>query len=65
MKSLIGTQHGVLHNQQPLGLPLTEKILPQYLRDLGYRTHAVGKVGFLSSLRTCNRNINFAKLVCS
>lgn len=28
---------------EPRGLPLHYKILPQYLRDLGYSTHAVGK----------------------
>jgi arylsulfatase A-like enzyme len=28
---------------EPRGLPLQEKILPQYLKDLGYVTRAVGK----------------------
>lgn len=40
----LGVQHGVLHNKQPTGLPWEEKILPQYLQELGYKTHAVGKV---------------------
>ena len=44
--SLLGLQHDTIHNKQPLGVPLTEKLLPQYLRQLGYSTHAVGKVGF-------------------
>ena len=39
-----GLQHGPLHNQQPLGVPLKEKLLPEYLRERGYATHAVGQV---------------------
>ncbi|XP_065646618.1 serine-rich adhesin for platelets isoform X2 [Hydra vulgaris] len=39
----LGTQHGVLHNKQPFGLPHTEKILPQYLKEAGYNNYAVGK----------------------
>jgi len=42
-----GVQHGVFHNKQPSGLPENEKILPEYLKDLGYSTHAVGKVCFV------------------
>ncbi|KAK2584631.1 hypothetical protein KPH14_006980 [Odynerus spinipes] len=38
-----GMQHGVLKGAEPRGLPLTEKLLPQYLQELGYSTHIVGK----------------------
>ncbi|XP_023245172.1 arylsulfatase I isoform X2 [Copidosoma floridanum] len=38
-----GMQHGVLKGAEPRGLPLQEKLLPQYLQELGYRTHIVGK----------------------
>lgn len=31
-----GMQHAVLYGAEPRGLPLTEKILPEYLRQLGY-----------------------------
>ncbi|XP_035226431.1 arylsulfatase B-like isoform X8 [Stegodyphus dumicola] len=38
-----GLQHDVIYVDQPWGLPLSKILLPQYLRKLGYSTHAVGK----------------------
>ncbi|XP_054266641.1 arylsulfatase J [Macrosteles quadrilineatus] len=38
-----GMQHTVLFGAEPRGLPLSERLLPQYLRDLGYTTRIVGK----------------------
>ncbi|XP_016920207.1 arylsulfatase B [Apis cerana] len=38
-----GMQHAVLKCAEPRGLPLHEKLLPEYLRNLGYSTHMVGK----------------------
>ncbi|KAJ8969203.1 hypothetical protein NQ314_001874 [Rhamnusium bicolor] len=38
-----GMQHAVLYGAEARGLPLTEKILPQYLEELGYINHIVGK----------------------
>ena len=39
-----GLQHSVIYSSERYGLPLTEKIMPQYMQELGYRTHIVGKV---------------------
>ncbi|XP_030767235.1 arylsulfatase I [Sitophilus oryzae] len=38
-----GMQHTVLFGAEPRGLPLSEKILPQYLEELGYVNRIVGK----------------------
>ncbi|XP_046674315.1 arylsulfatase B-like isoform X2 [Homalodisca vitripennis] len=38
-----GMQHTVLFGAEPRGLPLTERLLPEYLRDLGYVNRLVGK----------------------
>uniref|UniRef100_A0A6P7FT84 Arylsulfatase I-like n=1 Tax=Diabrotica virgifera virgifera TaxID=50390 RepID=A0A6P7FT84_DIAVI len=38
-----GMQHTVLFGAEARGLPLTEKLLPQYLEELGYENHIVGK----------------------
>ncbi|XP_063986883.1 arylsulfatase B-like [Diachasmimorpha longicaudata] len=39
----LGMQHLALEATEPRGLPLTEKLLPQYLKEGGYATHIVGK----------------------
>ncbi|KAF5271189.1 hypothetical protein FQR65_LT05333 [Abscondita terminalis] len=38
-----GMQHHILYGGEPRGLPLGETLLPQYLKELGYSTHMVGK----------------------
>ena len=37
-------QHDVILAAQPYGLGLNETLMPQYFKQLGYATHAVGKV---------------------
>lgn len=53
-----GIQHFVIFAAQPYGLPLKEVTIAQYLKNLGYKTHAVGKVSSLRSmqyLQSCRR----------
>ncbi|KAJ8890447.1 hypothetical protein PR048_009956 [Dryococelus australis] len=38
-----GMQHIVILAPEPWGLPLSEKLMPEYLREAGYSTHAIGK----------------------
>lgn len=38
-----GMQQSVILPAEPWGLPLDVKLMPEYLRDLGYETHLVGK----------------------
>lgn len=40
----IGLQKSVIVGSAPYGLGLDEKIMPQYLKTLGYKSHIVGKV---------------------
>ncbi|XP_055904623.1 arylsulfatase B-like [Eupeodes corollae] len=38
-----GTQHSVIINDQPWGLPLNERTMPELFRDAGYSTNLIGK----------------------
>ncbi|CAB1098994.1 unnamed protein product [Ectocarpus sp. CCAP 1310/34] len=38
-----GFQYDVIHMGAPWGLPLTEKLFPQFMNDAGYTSHMVGK----------------------
>ncbi|XP_055855436.1 arylsulfatase B-like [Episyrphus balteatus] len=38
-----GTQHSVIINDQPWGLPLGERTMPEIFRDAGYSTNLIGK----------------------
>lgn len=36
-------QNFVITSCEPFGLPLSEKIMPQYFKEAGYKTHLIGK----------------------
>jgi len=38
-----GRQHSYIHAQEPVGLHVNFTIMPQFFKDLGYKTHAIGK----------------------
>ncbi|XP_014470868.1 PREDICTED: arylsulfatase B-like [Dinoponera quadriceps] len=38
-----GMQHYVIRSAEPRGLPLTEKLMPEYLKEMSYSTNMVGK----------------------
>ena len=37
-------QSGTIYGANAWGIGLKEKLLPQYLKKAGYKTHAIGKV---------------------
>lgn len=41
--SSIGMQRFVIPSEQPFGIGLDEKLLPEYLKEVGYSTNMVGK----------------------
>ena len=50
-----GLQHGVINPTRPMGLPTNIPIIANALKDLGYRTHLVGKVRLiLGELSLCS-----------
>ena len=54
----IGLQHGVVLRAEPYGLGLNETLVSQYLKGMGYATHAVGKVSANASMLVQYNSIN-------
>ena len=57
LKDLL-SQKDVIYELQPTGLTLKTQILPQYLKPLGYSTHAVGKYVSLCFEILYDRDLN-------
>ena len=49
-----GLQTNVIPASKAYGVDLAEKLLPQYLEPMGYRSHAIGKV----RLESCHKSVN-------
>lgn len=49
-----GLQTNVIPASKAYGVDLAEKLLPQYLEPMGYRSHAIGKV----RLESCDEGVN-------
>lgn len=49
-----GMSHFVIVSDEPWGLSLKEKVMPEYFREAGYRTHLIGKwhLGFYQNQYT-------------
>ena len=45
----LGLQRGVIRDAVPEAVPINETMVPEYLRQAGYATHAVGKVRHTST----------------
>ena len=59
IKAFLGLQHDVLRELNPIGLNTSFKLMPEYLKELGYETHMVGKwhLGFCNESYLPTRNV--------
>lgn len=50
----LGLQHSVILPEQPIGLPTSFSLMPEILKQFGYKSHMVGKwhLGFCSKMYT-------------